>query len=362
MKVEKPSSANVALAVLLVAFAAIGAALFSPFIPALLWATVLTILTVPIQKAWQKRLAASPRMNSETKASVAALMATLFTLVIILLPLLAIGGGLFLQFSDFVRDLNGRSYEQLASDLDKAVAPVAAQLGSPNFRASTYLTEHQRELVGGLRQPLTNFASQAGVTIFTVTVALLTQFFMLRDGHRLQEPVFTLVGLPRHRTTEILARVAETVRAVFIGTVLVAMIQGAVIGAAYFWAGVPNALILAVISAVLCVIPLLGAPVVYIPIGLLLLAQGNVSGAAKVLLIGFLVVSQIDNVLKPFFIGGRANLHPIAIFFSILGGVLLVGPIGVMAGPMGLTILLALVETLIERLRKSDSTPNPSIG
>ena len=354
MKVERQGFPRAGFFVLLLIFGAVGVALFSPFVPALLWATVLSILTLPICRAWERRLAKYPRINSDLRASVAALMATLFTLVIILVPFLAIGGGIYLQFSDFVRDLSGRSYTQLTLELDRAVSPLAAQFGAGDFRLSHYLTEHQNELLDGLRQPLARFAGQAGVTIFTVTVALLTQFFMLRDGHRLRKPVVALIGLPEGQTQDILARVAETVRAVFIGTVLVALIQGAVIGAAYFWAGVPNALILGVISAILCIIPLLGAPVVYIPIGLLLLAQGNIPGAVKVLAVGFLVVSQIDNVLKPFLIGGRANLHPIAIFFSILGGVLLVGPIGVMAGPMALTILLALIGIVLEHIKSGE--------
>jgi predicted PurR-regulated permease PerM len=340
---------SIALGVLVLLFVGVGAAIVLPFIPALLWATVLSILTYPLYVRWRSRLERIPRLRGDLGASVASLMATLFTLVIIMIPFLMIGAGLFLQFSGVVRDLSGQSLEDVLKQVDAAIRPFASQLGQKEFSVSAYVQEHRSEIVNGLRQPVTRFASQAGVTVLTLVIALLTQFFMLRDSHRMQEPAVELIGLPRERTLGIFNRVAETVRAVFVGTVLVAMIQGAIIGVAYAFVGVPNALLLGVVSAVLCVIPLLGAPVVYIPIGLLLLAQGNVQGGLIVLGVGFAIVSQIDNVLKPFFIGGRANLHPMAIFFSILGGVLLVGPIGVMAGPMALTILLALQDVVRER-------------
>jgi predicted PurR-regulated permease PerM len=340
---------SIALGVLVLLFVGVGAAIALPFLPALLWATVLSILTYPLYVRWRSRLERIPRLRGDLGASVASLMATLFTLVIIMIPFLMIGAGLFLQFSGVVRDLSGHSLEDVLKQVDAAIRPFAAQLGQKDFSVSAYVQQNRAEIVNGLRQPVTRFASQAGVTVLTLVIALLTQFFMLRDSHRMQEPAVELIGLPRDRTLGIFNRVAETVRAVFVGTVLVAMIQGAIIGVAYAFVGVPNALLLGVVSAVLCVIPLLGAPVVYIPIGLLLLAQGNVQGGLIVLGVGFAIVSQIDNVLKPFFIGGRANLHPMAIFFSILGGVLLVGPIGVMAGPMALTILLALQDVVRER-------------
>lgn len=196
--------------------------------------------------------------------------------------------------------------------------------------------------------------STGAYTVLTIVIALLTMFFMLRDGEKLRGPALELIPLPKEKSLAILARVVDTIRAVFVGTVLVAIIQGAVIGVTYYIAGVAGAPLLGIISMMLCVIPLLGAPVIYVPVGLLLLLQGKVWQGAAVLAVGFLIVSQIDNVLKPFLIGNKVNLHPMAVFFSIFGGVLLIGPIGLMAGPMILTICLALIEIVHERLKPSE--------
>jgi predicted PurR-regulated permease PerM len=99
----------------------------------------------------------------------------------------------------------------------------------------------------------------------------------------------------------------------------------------------------------------LGAPIIYIPVGLLFLVQGDYVKAAVVMGVGFLIVSQIDNVLKPYFIGNQVSLHPLAIFFFVLGGIALFGPIGLMVGPMILTIFLALVDYVRSLLNLPDN-------
>lgn len=324
-------------------------AILLPFVPALLWATVLSVLMYPFYAKWEKRFQKSKLLGGDRGKTVASLITVVTTLLIILIPLLTIGIGLFAQMGGVSKTLAGEtgkpSFESTLDQLDTFIHPFVDKVGG-KFSAKEYVLEHKEELGKSLRAPLTKFAGQVGFTLLTIVIALLSMFFMLRDGERLRQPAIDLIPLPPDKTNEILHRIGETIRAVFIGTVLVALIQGAIMGIAFMWAGVPNALMLAVGTAVLGVIPLLGPPVLFIPVGLILMAQGDIKGGLIVLGFGFLIASQIDNVLKPFLIGGRVNLHPLAIFFSILGGVLLIGPIGIMAGPMLLTILLALVEAV----------------
>jgi predicted PurR-regulated permease PerM len=190
----------------------------------------------------------------------------------------------------------------------------------------------------------------------------LLSFFFLRDGHKVWEATCDLMPMPRERTAKLFQRLVDTVWAVFYGTVLVALLQGALIGGAYAVAGLQNWLVLAVLSFVMAIIPLLGAPVVYFPVAIMLLLQGDTRGALIVGLFGSLFVSNIDNVIKPFLIGGRSNLHPLPVFFSILGGVLFFGPIGVMAGPMTLTLALVVLEEVREQVRQpAETEPRTSL-
>jgi len=350
---------GIALGTLVFLVVVVGWLIVQPFLPALLWATVLTILTLPLTGRLQKRFDRVKWLKGDRSETVAALVSTLLTLVILLIPFAMVGFGIFLQLGGVTSSLEGNgdkvTFDSVLTQIDASVKPIAQRLGAGDFSVGKYVNENREQLVSSIRQPLTNFVRQGGFTILTIVIALLTQFFMLRDGHRLRQPAIDLSPFDRERTEGLFHRISETVWAVFVGTVLVAIIQGAIIGITYAFVGVPNALLLGVISAVLCIIPLLGAPVVYIPVGLILLAQGKVTEALVILGVGFIIVSNIDNVLKPFLIGGRANLHPVAIFFSILGGVFLFGPIGVMAGPMVLTVLLSVIEVLREMRGESTS-------
>ncbi|MEA2551971.1 MAG: hypothetical protein QOJ65_147 [Fimbriimonadaceae bacterium] len=347
-----------AFAVLLLVFCVLGFAILLPFIPALLWATVLSILMYPMYKRIRRRLEGVRFLQKKGVApTVASLITTLATILIIFVPFLLMGLTLYGQLSDFGHQIINQQADGKRLTLDSAMAqidvllkPLADRFGIRDLSLAQYVKEHRQDIGNTLRQPVGYALKTLGFTLGTMVVAVLTMFFMIRDGHRLRKPAHDLIPLPADKTDAILGRVGETVFAVFIGTVLVAIIQGTIMGAVYAWVGVPNPILLGFFSILLCIIPLLGAPVLYVPIALILWASGDPTGALKVAIVGFVIVSQIDNILKPIFIGGRANLHPLATFFSVLGGVMFFGPVGLMAGPMILTVLLALQDFLRERV------------
>ncbi len=325
------------------------AAILLPFVPALLWAIVLSVLMYPLYDRWKTRLQNVRFLGGERAGTTASLLTVIATIIIVVGPLSLIGIGLFAQVGGVSSSLAGEtgkpSFEAVLGQLDTAIKPFVDQVGG-DFSVKEYVLSHKEEITQSLRAPLSKFASQAAFTILTVVISLLSMFFMLRDGERLRQPALDIVPLPPDKTNDILHRVGETIKAVFVGTVLVALLQGFVMGVGLVLAGVPNSLLLGVMTAILGLIPLMGPPVLFIPVGLILLSQGKVNEGIAVLVLGFGVVSQIDNFLRPFLIGGRVNLHPLAIFFSILGCVLWIGPIGIMAGPMLLTIMLALIEAV----------------
>lgn len=340
---------GVAFGVLLALVLVAGAWLVLRFVPALLWATVLAVLMRPIHRRFEARY--SP--------NVAATFSTLTTIALVGIPLALVGTVLSLQLAASSRQLaatnpNGSGELTISSvveQIDSTIHPILQQLGAADFKLKTYLEENRESLV----KAATNFAGTAAratfETLFTLVVAFLTLFFMLRDGERLREPALDLIPLPREKAADVLQRMAQTIHAVFIGVVLVALIQGTIAGIAYVACGVPSPLVWFVATTVLCAIPLLGAPLIYVPMAILLFSQGKIGQAVALLIVGFGVVSQVDNILRPFVIGARVNLHPMAIFFSLLGGVLALGPVGIMAGPVLLTLLLALQDIVRERNR-----------
>ena len=103
--------------------------------------------------------------------------------------------------------------------------------------------------------------------------------------------------------------------------------------------------------AFLSAIPFVGAFVVYIPAGIILMLGGSYVKGIIVIVIGSVVVSQIDNVLRPYLISGRTHMHPLLLFFSIMGGIAMFGLLGLVMGPLIAAAFDTLVKAMEFRLR-----------
>ncbi len=318
--------------------------IFWPFVSALLWATVLSILMHPFYA----------RINKRMSAKFSALIATMITGFVIVLPFAGLGTVVGIQVYDFANKLiveqpsgsKGVTVEQIAVKVDDVLKPILAQIGLGQVDVRDYIDTHRNDLVGMVRGPLSKLIASLGATILTLVIALLTMYFMLIDGHKLLNPVCEIIPIPRSETIKIFEKMTSTVRAVFVSVVLVSIIQATIAGVTYWLVGVPSPLLWAVVTFVFCTIPLLGAPVIYVPLALKLIAEGNIGRGLILIFVGFGIVSVIDNFLRPFFIGARSSLHPMAVFFALLGGVLLLGPVGIMAGPMVVTLLIGIFDIL----------------
>lgn len=324
----------------------VAALMLEPFVPALVWAVVLSVLMHPIYQ----------KFGGEKKPNVAATGTTLAALAIIGIPMLVIGGALFIQVNGFVHEVQvgappGQSVFDLnyiGTELDRALGPTIHQL-SPSFTFSNWIEQNRNTLAGTVSAPVGKVLVSSTKGVFTFIVAFLTMFFMLRDGKRLKEPTLALIPLPHETTEDILLKLGKTIQAVFKSVVLVGIAQGTLAGLAYWVAGVPNSLMWGVATIVLCMVPLLGAPIIYLPMSLLLVLQGHSWQGIGLAAFCLIIVSNIDNILKPWIIGSEVDLHPMAVFFALLGGLLLFGPVGLMAGPLVLTLVLAVHDVLRER-------------
>jgi predicted PurR-regulated permease PerM len=136
------------------------------------------------------------------------------------------------------------------------------------------------------------------------------------------------------------------------------MLQGTLGGVAFWVLGLPSPLLWGVVMTLLCIIPLAGAPIVWVPSAIILAIQGEYFKAIGLALWGWLVVGTVDNITRPFIIGGRTSLHPLAVFFAILGGLFAVGGVGVFLGPVLLSVTLALLDIL--RLKLAPNPPGPT--
>ncbi|MBR9703376.1 AI-2E family transporter, partial [Candidatus Woesearchaeota archaeon] len=137
-----------------------------------------------------------------------------------------------------------------------------------------------------------------------------------------------------------------TSKGILYGQFLTAVIQGSIGGIVFFIFGIPNAIFWGFIMILFSFIPLLGTPIVFVPAGILQLLQGNYIGGLGVLIIGFTLIMNIDNLIRPILVRKFAPVHPILVIVGVFGGLAAWGFAGVILGPLVLALLFTLVRDL----------------
>lgn len=348
---------NVFVAILLLALG-LCIALFWPFWPALAWAVVLAILIYPTHRRIARRL----RSNTA-----AAGISTLLTITLIVVPLVLMAAAVTAEGVSMVQRarvlLEAGAWRQWMPDTERGVYADALRwlqrygvdLSQVDLRD---IAQQRLSRVGEfLAQNAAGFVRDLARSFVQISLALVTLFFILKDGSRLLPAVKAFIPLDQEQTDTVLSRAVETMYATFYGVVLVAMLQGTLGGLAFWILGLPSPLLWGVVMTLLCIIPLAGAPIVWVPTAILLTLQGEYVRATILALIGWLVVGTVDNITRPLIIGGRTSLHPLAVFFAILGGLLALGGVGVFLGPVLLSVTLALLDIL--RLKLAQGPPGP---
>jgi predicted PurR-regulated permease PerM len=130
--------------------------------------------------------------------------------------------------------------------------------------------------------------------------------------------------------------------------VLVAILQGTLLGITFWAMGLPAPLLWGAVAILLCMIPFAGAPIIWLPTSLILASQGHWLQAVILAAVGVGVIGLIDNVSKPVIIGMRVKLHPMAVALAIFGGIATMGPVGILVGPVVLSVLLGAVHVIRE--------------
>jgi predicted PurR-regulated permease PerM len=191
------------------------------------------------------------------------------------------------------------------------------------------------------------------LTITQIVIMLVLLFFLYRDSDQAMTFARTLIPLDERETDDLLRRCTDTIYATVLGRFVVAGVQGTLSGLAYWLLGVPGALLWAVLTLVMAMIPAFGAVIIWAPIAVYLGLTGHWGKAALLAAWGGGVVSLIDNILYPVVVGTHLRQHTAAILLSILGGVALFGLTGIILGPLSFTIAGALLQFWQQRAVES---------
>jgi predicted PurR-regulated permease PerM len=309
-----------------------------PFLSAVLWAVILAITLWPLQ--------------TFLAARVPPWIAALVTVVLITVVLIAPFAVVFAEAAD--------NSERVVSWLKYAIEagppdPPAWVAGLPvvGERAAEYWSSFAHDtakLVAELKrfiEPFQRALVAGGATVLgallQLVLSILIVYFILRDGDGLARRVLIAADrLASERGIRLAHSAANTVRGVVIGILGTALAQGVVAAIGFWLAGIKGAPLLGFATFLLSPVPI-GPPLIWAPAGIILIQQGRVGWGIFVLVWGALVVSSIDNIIKPLIISRGSDLPFILVFLGVLGGVVAFGFIGVFLGP----VLLALGYSLV---------------
>ncbi len=208
------------------------------------------------------------------------------------------------------------------------------------------------QLAGWAKQWLGGFAmflGGIGHNVLKLGVVLVTVFFCFRDGKeiikQLQQGLVRYLGKYQH---VYLQAAGNTARAVVYGLVLAALGQGILAGFGYAVAGVKAPILFGALTALLALIPM-GATLVWFPIGIMMTLTDQLLPGLGLLLWGFLVVSTVDNVIRPLVISGASRVPFLVVLFGVLGGLSAFGVVGLFLGPVILAVLLSVWQAWLKQ-------------
>jgi predicted PurR-regulated permease PerM len=304
-----------------------------PFLPPLVWALGLSVLFAPFHH-WVESKLGHPRF--------AAFVSVLVIILIVVVPLTFLGQRLLVEAAKGAALIESRVTSGEWRRLYES---------QPRLAPLVNAVERQIDLPGTAQSFaawLSNFATSAvkgsllqGVN-FCLTFYLL--FFFLRDSRSGLQTLMYLAPLSRREMHRIFTLVSDTIHATISGTLVVSAIQGLLGGLMFWWLGLPAPLFWGVVMALMALVPVLGAFVVWIPAAVFLLLDGSWGKAIILALWGLIVIGTADNLLRPILVGRRLKQHTVLAFISVVGGLIQFGLAGLILGPTILALTTALLE------------------
>ena len=303
-----------------------------PFLTALAWALALAVVFTPFQR-W---------IESKVKHPNLAALISVLGIGLFVLGLATFVGQRLVQEATNGAELIKTKVEsgewRHALEAQPRLVPLADWVERQNLPGTVKTVATWMTTTGA------SFVKGSVVEVIGLVLTFYLLFFFLRDRAAALQLLQSLSPLSGTEMDRLCRRVGDTIYATIYGTLAVSAVQGLLGGLMFWWLGLPAPLLWGLVMALLAVVPVLGAFVIWIPAALFLALEGSWGKALILIVWGGLVVGSIDNLLRPILVGKRLKLHTVLAFISVVGGLILFGPAGLILGPVVLSITMELLE------------------
>jgi predicted PurR-regulated permease PerM len=320
------------------------ARILRPFFGPILWALLLAFLLFPLNRWLSGKL--------RGRRGPAALLLTFAVTLGIVIPATLLMLVFVRQAAELlarVSELAGRYQIEKPQDLLR-IPTLGRLVQWIDAKTPFSAAELQQWLVNAARSVL-ELAVSGGRSVLLgavgAVVGLLLMLFILyfffRDGDEMALRMLRLVPLEDSRKGRLAAHLSAVMKAVVFGALATALVQGGLVGIAFWIAGLPSPVVFGFLTSLAALLPVAGTALVWAPATIALYAQGRPGWALFMLLWGAVLVGSADNFLRPRLISGRAQISTLPVFFGVMGGLAAFGPIGLFVGPLVIALALALI-------------------
>lgn len=316
--------------------------LMRPFFYSLILAGIITALTYPLYD----------RLNRffKNRRRLSALAMTFGLFFLFLLPSILVGSVLIDQIYDLVSTLN---LQETFSDVfshesyQKYITPWVLELETRfNIKIDllALLTQAGKKAAGYFYRFSPKVLLGTFGFIFDFFIMIVTVYFLYLEGPKLFQVIMDLSPMRKTHELRLARKFTETIQATVYGYLVTSFVQGVLATVAFVVTGLKGSVVLGTLVFFMSMVPVIGATGVWLPVALWLFFKGEMGWGIFNVAYGALIISGIDNFLKPMIIQGKIKIHPLLIFFSLFGGIAFFGPLGILFGPVITALLIATIQ------------------
>ena len=310
--------------------------ILKPFFFAIFWAILLAAIFDPVNE-WLRRKVKNPNVSAGL-----ALAAVILTLI---LPAGLILTLLVEQSLDLYQSMNqnGGSWMQNLTGFLQSVGshPLLARFQPDHAMITGKSIELLKTFAEFLVKNLSAFTQNTVVFLIEFAVALYCLFYFFRDGEELFKTISRYLPVDDRHIHTFTSEFLVTAKATLKFTFVIGGLQGLLGGLVFYFTGISNPLIWGVLMVGLSIVPAIGNAIIWAPAGIIMLLMGHVWQGVAILFFGAVVISSVDNLLRPILLGKDIQMHPLLIFLSTLGGIAVFGFSGFVLGPVAASFFLA---------------------
>jgi len=322
--------------------------LLKPFIVPIVTSFIVAYIFYPLHK----------KLNSKiNKKTLSALIISIVIIALIVVPVAFIVNSLSKEVAVVYtitqqKIKTGQIFDFSCSE-ETMVCGVLRSFGGSNVNLKLFyyievlLKQSQDYLLG----KTTDFLFSIPQRVLDVFITFFLVFFLLKDGKKLKDWINEVFPIKKEHREDITIKLNSTIYGIIYGILITALIQGIVGGIGFALFGVPSPILWGALMGFFALIPYIGTPIIWGPAAIILILQGYVNKdmwlltkGIGLLVYGAVLISGIDNILKPKLIGKKAKVHPAVILLGIFGGLKIFGFIGIILGPLILALTVKLFE------------------